>query len=76
MRDQKVRNDMAYIVDRELPKYCNKCPFGVVKSSLPLSEGTHSYQCSIKLEKGDRLEVKIDYELDVPKPEDCPLVEV
>lgn len=39
---------MAYIVDRELPKYCNKCHFGVVKSSLPLSDGTHSYQCKLK----------------------------
>lgn len=54
---------MPYIVPDEIPKYCNKCPFGVLHHSLPLTSknkvfgnwhdgsrifgGTHGYNCNL-----------------------------
>lgn len=66
---------MAYIVNAEMPKFCNKCPFGFCKFSLPISDGTHGYTCNLELpERGhSKTTVITDCGVDVEKPDWCPL---
>lgn len=66
---------MAYIVNEEIPKHCNKCPFGMCKFSKPLSDRTHGYTCNLEVpEEGHNKTTMItDYEVDIEKPDWCPL---
>ena len=66
---------MAYIVNAEIPKHCNKCPFGMLKFSKQLSDRTHGYTCYLEVtEKGHNKTTMIaDYEVDIEKPDWCPL---
>ena len=66
---------MAYIVNAEIPKHCNKCPFGMLKFSKPLSDYTHGYTCNLEVpEEGHNKTTMItDYEVDIEKPDWCPL---
>ena len=66
---------MAYIVNAEIPKHCNKCPFGMLKFSKPLSDYTHGYTCNLEVpEEGhNKTTIITDYEVDIEKPDWCPL---
>lgn len=66
---------MAYIVNAEIPKHCNKCPFGILKFSKPLSDRTHGYTCNLEVpEEGhNKTTMIMDYEVDIEKPDWCPL---
>ena len=66
---------MAYIVNAEIPKHCNKCPFGMCKFSKPLSDRTHGYTCNLEVpKKGHNKTTMItDYDSDIEKPDWCPL---
>ena len=66
---------MAYIVNGDIPEYCNKCPFGMCKFSKPLSDRTHGYTCNMEVpEEGHNKTTMItDHEVDIEKPDWCPL---
>lgn len=66
---------MAYIVNAEIPKHCNKCPFGILKFSKPLSDRTHGYTCNLEVpvEGSNKTTMITDYNADIEKPDWCPL---
>lgn len=66
---------MAYIVNDEIPKCCNKCPFGVLRYSTPLSTNKHGYNCNLDFKANGRYTktVENDCEWDIEKPSWCPL---
>ena len=69
---------MAYIVNNEIPKYCNKCPFGVLRYSTPLSTRKHGYNCNLNFtENGKYTKImESDIDFDIEKPKWCPLKEI
>ena len=69
---------MSYIVNDEIPQYCNKCPFGILKYSTPLSTNKHGYNCNLDFKKNGRYTKTIenDFDFDISKPNWCPLIEV
>lgn len=64
---------MAYIVNAEIPKHCNKCPFGMLKFSKPLSDRTHGYTCNLEVPKEghNKTTMITDYDADIEKPDWC-----
>lgn len=83
---------MAYIVPNEIPKFCNKCPFGVCAYSKPDwgrecvnrydgemdKPNTHGYRCQcVSVDSENRSKVlRADYDADIEKPDWCPLKEI
>ena len=45
---------MSYLVNDEIPQYCNKCPFGILRYSTPLSTNKHGYNCNLDFKKNGR----------------------
>lgn len=81
-----------YIVPKEMPKYCNKCPFGRCNYSHPFwapgsdsgidgkrnPSGTYGYACGLDIDKNGRYTkvIRTGFGENIPKPEWCGLQEV
>lgn len=70
----------GYIVPREIPKYCNKCRFGDQTFQHPWNDPRNGdrnlkwgFSCSLLHNRETAIG---EYGTDLPKPEDCPLIEV
>lgn len=79
-----------YIVPMEIPKYCNKCPFGQCVYSFPFGSsctsnidgkenkaGTYGYVCNVEFQENGRYTKVLRAELgkDIKKPKWCELQE-
>lgn len=60
----------------KMPRCCDECPFGMCKSSLPLSTGEHTYQCNVDFWENGKYtrERKAPFDEHVV-PVQCPLIE-
>lgn len=80
-----------YLVPMELPKVCNKCPFGHCQYSFPCGNdsispvdgkedkvGTYGYVCNIEFQNNGRYTkvLRAEYGKDIKKPKWCGLREV
>lgn len=80
-----------YLVPMDIPKYCNKCPFGMGNYNLPFwgerfisnidfkenKVGTYGYVCNVEFQKNKRYTKVLRAELgeDIKKPKWCELKE-
>lgn len=69
-----------YIVPKEMPKYCNDCPFGYLKFQYPWDDPIHNGDMNLKWGFTCNLlhkeTARGKYRTDLPKPEECPLKEM
>lgn len=80
-----------YSVPMEIPKFCNKCPFGQCDYSLPFGRnsvshvdgkenktGTCGYVCNVEFQNKGRYTkvIRANIEEDIPKPDWCGLMEM
>lgn len=80
-----------YIVPMEMPKHCNKCPFGHCNYSFPVGSssisnvdgeenksGTYGYVCNVEFQKNGRYTkvLRAECEKDIQKPKWCGLKEI
>lgn len=69
---------MSYFVPKDIPKYCNDCPFGHLHFQHPWDDKIRNGENNLKWGFGCNLLLrgvvaKGDYDTDLPKPFDCPL---
>lgn len=80
-----------YTVPMEMPKFCNKCPFGYCNYGFPLGSscistvdgeenkaGTYGYVCNVEFEENGRYTKVMRAEIDenITKPKWCGLKEL
>ncbi|MDY2986114.1 MAG: hypothetical protein SOR77_00630 [Peptoniphilus sp.] len=67
-----------YKVPMEIPEYCDDCPFGMTKWSLPLTNNSKGYQCNVDFKINGKYTKTIQGTFDekIKKPEWCYLEEI
>lgn len=76
-----------YLVPMDIPKYCNKCPFGMFNYNLPFwgeqfisnidgrenKAGTYGFVCNVEFQKNGRFTkvLRAKYGKDIKKPKWC-----